>query len=118
MGKYKEDAQDDILRQMDKLTRRAPKDDRDFSLKAQLEKLKNYDKLTIEQKRAAADPRVWKDALQKYMVHEKCICTPKTYENICGRFGSTIDEFKAAGSSFYDMIPFFEEKNSFFTNRF
>jgi hypothetical protein len=117
MGKYKEDAQDDILRQMDKLNRRSTRDSTDYSLSSQLKAQEKYEKLTIEQKRASTPIGIWKEHLRNYIVQEKNICTNKTFDTICVKFSSNIEEFHQSGVSFSETIQFFEKKTFYYNNR-
>lgn len=118
MGKYKEDAQDDILRQMDKLNRRSDRKAEDLSLEAQLKILKMKEKMTPEQRRAAAPFRDWKDALHRFIVDEKKICTTKIFSTICSKYENSVKEFHTKGSPFSDTVTFFESKSIQLSNIF
>lgn len=113
MGKTQEEAQEIVLRQMEKVARnaarkgeRAPDDN---SLESQLKKQAEYDKLTIEQKRARAPRRIWEEALIKF-VASKYICTNTTMKNLLSKRRDKFEEFHQAGVSFEEIIPYITEQ--------
>lgn len=113
MGKTQEEAQEIVLRQMEKVARSAArKGERvtdDNSLASQLKKRAEYEKLTVEQKRALVPRRDWDDALVKF-VTEKHMCTSATIKNLLSKRRDKFEEFHQAGTSFPEILPYITEQ--------
>lgn len=122
MGRYKEDIQDSITRQMEKAARkfdRQPGDRQlgDLTLAEQLKKREKYDKMSDEQKRAATPINVWQDYLSDFMVNKKKVTTRTIFNTISTKYSNELRDFHEKGVHFNEIIPFIEEKTSYLTNR-
>lgn len=114
MGKTQDEAQEIVLRQMEKVNRsekrKGERTEEDQSLEAQLKRAAEYDKLTIEQKRARVPKRDWEDALLKYAVKEKNLCTNTSLKSLLYKRKDKFDEFHKAGANFADIVPYIQEE--------
>lgn len=117
MARNKEDIQDSLLRQMDKLSRRSERPSGDLTFEEQLKKQAAYDKMSDEQKRAATPKRIWMEKLIEYVVHIRKVCTSSEFGAIAQKNAEDINEFHVTGASFPSTISFFEEKTYQIVNR-
>ena len=109
MARDKEQMQDNLLRQMENVSRKSARETNDVSLKIQLRNRASYDTLSIEQKRALSPKPVWERALIDFMV-KKGITTSSYANTICSKYSSKMDEFHSSGEEFKTFQNFFEEK--------
>lgn len=116
MGRNKEDIQDRLTLQMEKISKRAEKRPEDLTLSEQLIKREAYDKLTVEQKRAAVPYPLWRDHLYVFMVFKKKITTNTLFKTLSYKFQKEMHEFHDSGCSFSDIVAFVEEKSTLLSN--
>lgn len=107
----KDEAQDIVLRQMEKVSRSADRrgdresyDDYD-SLASQLKREEDYSKLSKEQKIALVPKTVWRTKLVKY-VTENNIGTPARMRALFTKKNAAFEEYHAQGVSFTEILPF------------
>jgi len=118
MARNKEDIQDNLLRQMDKISKRSNRNPNNETFLTTLRKQNRFDRLSDDEKRAATPYQDWVNHLENYMVNNKNICTSKNFSSIVTKYFEKITEFHETGKPFSELIDFFEEKSSILLNRF
>lgn len=116
MGRYKSDIQDSMLKQMEKVNRRSDRKNEDISLEAQLRREEAFNRMTDEQKRAAVPYSDWYRKLEEYMVDRKKVTTNRIFKSIGTKYSLNLRKFHESGDAFSNIIPFIEEKTSYFSN--
>jgi hypothetical protein len=116
MGRDKEDIQNRLTLQMEKTNRRSDKRPDDLTLAEQLIKRAAYDKLTIEQKRAALPYTDWKSHVQEFMIHKKKITTNSLFQKMSCKYANEMHAFHDSGCSLLEIINFVEEKSGELSN--
>lgn len=116
MGRNKEDIQDRITLQMEKISKRSDRNSDTPSLAEQLAQRAKYEKLSDEQKRAATPYNIWLDHLLTFMVDKKRVTSHSRFRIIVSKFKKDIEAFHSSGIAFSGMLRFFEEKSNILLN--
>lgn len=111
----KDEAQDIVLRQMEKVSRSADRkgdrvnqDDYD-SLASQLKRADEYSKLSREQKIALVPSTVWRSKLIKYVMDNN-LATHSRISTLLNKRATKFEEFHQKGVSFTEILPYIMEE--------